>query len=186
MMEEVPLRKYVVLGLCLMIVAAAASYVAADTSLMGRNEIMAAGAWVDGDADGDSVSATIIGVNYGHFVSDKWELQAGLIYADADLDGPNVSATIFAPAAVYHFVPEKPSAIVPYLGLGLAYGHVNGFGDSDSSLKPMYLLGAKFFIGGDYTKANKCVFLEYRNTDIDMFDTDIDVNMVWSGISVFL
>jgi outer membrane protein W len=107
------------------------------------------------------------------------------IYGSIDMDG-SANALVLAPGVAYHFIPQNSAAaVVPYVGAGLAYGRVDGFGDSDSSMKLQYFVGAKCFIGGDYKTSNKAVFIEYRHTNIDLFDTDIKLDLVWAGLSCF-
>jgi outer membrane protein W len=161
--------------------------------LAGRNELMAAGAWAKVSGGGGDVKATLIGVDYGKFVDNNIELQLAAIYGSINLgntdiigsDSGTFKAWLLGPAAVYHFMPKnKPASTVPYVGVGALWAHASGLGESDSSLKLQYMLGVKFFVGGDSATANKTVFLEYRHTNVDMFDTNLTLNGLWSGVSV--
>jgi|GEM_PF-6378741 len=105
--------------------------------------------------------------------------------AKAELDGDDASAWIVAPAVVWNFTPKVPSAIVPYVGVGAAFASVDASGDSDSSINFEAFAGSRSFIGGDYCTSDKAVFVEYRYTQIDLFDSSANLNMVWTGISVF-
>ena len=120
-----------------------------DMGLMGRSEIQAAGAWLRIDADENTPELTVIGANYGKFVAPKFEVQGALIYGKASGTGDGGHAWLIAPAALYHFVPETPSATVPYIGAGFTYANVKADDESNDSFKFQYLAGVKFFIGGD-------------------------------------
>lgn len=156
------------------------------TGLMGRSEIQAAGAWLKTDSGGDDPELTLLSVNYGTFIAPKWEIQGSLIYANAKgVGSSSAHAWLVAPAAIYHFVPETPSATVPYIGAGFAYADVADSDGSNNSLKLQYMAGVKFFIGGDYTNANKAVFLEYRHTEVE-FANSAKVDIIWAGFATFL
>ena len=153
--------------------------------LDGRSEIMAAGAWVDANADG-SMKATLLGLSYGKFINSNLELQGTLIYGKVSTDNDtDASAFIIAPAVAYHFIPKNASATVPYVGAGLVYATADNGDDSDTSFKPEFFAGAKFFIGGDYETAKTAAFLEYRYTNVDIGDDNANVNMLWGGLSFF-
>ena len=176
------MKKTLILVLCvLMLVTVAAAY-AANTGLAGKNEVMGSGAWIKASNDAD-VKLTILGTSYGKYFTNNWEGQLGFIYAKTSGD-EDAKAWIIAPAAVYNFTPKQSSAIVPYLGAGLAYAKIDGFKVDDSSTKLQYFGGCKFFLGGNYDTATKSVFIEYRRTNASIEDVDVDIDMIWSGISV--
>jgi len=167
--------------LCVVFILGLMSACFADsTALEDKSELMAAGAWIDTSED---LSGLVLGVGYGKFIDPNLEIKLDLLYGNVDFDGEDIDALVLAPAAVYNFVPETPSATVPYLGLGGAYARVSGDGESEDSLKLQYFAGAKFFIGGDYETANKALFLEYRHTGIEFFGEEVDLDMVWGGLT---
>jgi len=180
-------RSIVVALLCLILMTVCASVFAAETGgLMGRSELMGAAAWMGVDTDDGDGSGVLFGANYGKFITPNVELQLAAIYGSIDAGSEDLDALLLGPAAVYHFVPKsKKTATLPYVGLGLMYADASGFDESDSSLKLQYMAGVKLFIGGDYETANKAVFFEFRHTSVSMFDEDIDVNLIWGGLSCF-
>jgi len=184
-MEDTSVKRLIILTLCLLVLVSTAC-LADGYGLKGRSEILAAGAWLKADAGEDDLTVTAIAANYGYFITKNWELQAGLIYADGDAGDLDGNALLFAPAAVYHFVKDTPTSTVPYLGAGFIYGNIDGGDESDSSFELQFMAGAKFFIGGDYTQSNKAIFVEYRHTNVDMFEGSADIDAIWTGISVFL
>lgn len=154
--------------------------------LQGRSEVQLAAAWLRADAGDDEPELTLLGANYGTFVSPKWEIQGSLIYGKVSgVGSDSANAWLIAPAALYHFVPETPSSMIPYIGAGFAYADVSDGDESKDSLKLQYMAGVKFFIGGDYTTANKAIFLEYRHTEVE-FSGSAKVDMIWGGFSTFL
>lgn len=174
------MKKALTLILCvLMLVTVAAAY-AENTGLAGKNEVMGAATWLKASNGGDDVKVTILGTSYGKYFTNNWEGQLGFIYAKVE----DEKAWLIAPAAVYNFTPKQPSSTVPYLGVGLAYAKVDDGGDSDSSTKLQYFGGCKFFLGGNYDTSTKSIFIEYRRTNLDMYDDSIDVDMIWSGLNV--
>lgn len=175
------MKKFVVFGLCLVLLLGAVQ--AFGQGLTGKNEISGAGAWIRASADGEDLTATLIGAAYGKYINENLQAKVDFIYASGDIDDDDLSAWIIAPALVWNFTPKTPSAIVPYVGVGLAYASIDTPGDSDNSFAVEYFGGAKFFIGGNYDCANKNVFVEFRHTSIDLFGEDATLNMLWTGIS---
>jgi len=179
------MKSSIVVLLCVVLLAGIVSAGLADATgpgLNGRSELMAAGALVKASAEGEDINVTLLGANYGKFVNANIEVQLAAIYARLSAGG-SMSAWVLAPGVVYHFLPRNPSSTVPYVGAGLAYARIAGDGDSESSAKFQYFGGVKLFIGGDYTTANKTVFIEYRHTNVELFDTNVKLDMLWTGLS---
>lgn len=158
-------------------------------SLKGKNEVLGAAAWMKGSGGGVSADGTLVGVNYGKFITDNVELELGLIYGKVSgntsgSSSGNLSATILAPSVVYNFVPKQPAAAIPYVGAGLAYAQLAGSLGSATSTKLQYFAGGKFYIGGNADVANKFIFLEYRHADAKFKSTSIKIDAVWTGIAV--
>ena len=177
------MRKYVVLGLCLVLLLSAVQ--AFGAGLTGKNEISAAAAWVKVSEDGGNgeITTTLVGASYGRYISENLEFKLDAIYANFEMGG-DVNAWLIGPAVAWNFTPQTPSSVIPYIGVGALYANIEVSG-SDSSLNLEYFAGAKFFIGGDYTTANKAAFLEYRHTNVSMFDTNVKLDLVWAGLSCF-
>lgn len=182
------MKRSAVLLVCILLLVGIVSLSCAqptDQGLKDRSELMGAAAWVKASADGHELKGTILGVNYGKFVTRETEVQLATIYANVDAGG-TMSALVLAPGVAYHFLPtEGTTATVPYIGAGAAFARIKGEGDSDNSMKLQYFAGAKFFIGGDYSTANKAVFVEYRHTNVNLFDEDVKLDLIWAGLSCF-
>jgi len=182
------LKKLMIVMACvlLLVLVGQCAFAQDTTGLKGRTEIQAAGAWLKTEVGSRKPEVTVIGGNYGTFIAPKIELQGALIYGNAKgLGSTTGHAWLIAPAALYNFVPETPSATVPYIGAGFTYANVSGGGESNDSFKLQYLAGVRFFLGGDYATSNKAVFIEYRHTNVD-FGNNAKVDMIWTGISTFL
>jgi hypothetical protein len=182
------LKKLMFVMACVLLLGIAGQFAVAQdgTGLQGRSEVLLAAAWLRADAGSEEPELTLLGASYGMFVSPKWEIQGSLIYGKVSgIGSDSANAWLIAPAALYHFVPETPSSMVPYIGAGFAYADVSDGEDSSDSLKLQYMAGVKFFIGGDYTTANKAIFLEYRHTEVEFADS-AKVDMIWGGFSTFL
>ncbi len=175
------MRKYVVLGLCLVLLLSAVQ--AFGAGLTGKNEISAAAAWVKVSEDGGNgeITTTLVGASYGRYISENLEFKLDAIYANFEMGG-DVNAWLIGPAVAWNFTPQTPSSVIPYIGVGALYANIEVSG-SDSSLNLEYFAGAKFFIGGNYDCASSNIFVEYRHSDVDIFGGGADINMVWTGIS---
>jgi len=181
------MRMCIVAGLCALLLISAIPVFADDgEGLAGKSEIMAAAAWAKVTAGSDSGTLTLAGATYGKFLNSNVEAQLGIIYAQVtDLPdiGGDIKATMLTPAVAYHFLSGEGSSTVPYIGAGAVYARLTSGGTTETSTKAQYFAGVKLFIGGDYTTANKAVFLEYRRTNVELEGANSTVDMVWAGIS---
>lgn len=178
------MKKFVIVALCLLLLTVVAQVQA--QGLTGKNAITGAAAWVNVSADDEDVSATLFSAGYSRFINENLELKADLIYARAELDDDDLSAWMIAPAVAWNFTPKTPSAIVPYVGVGAVFASIDTGHDDDTSFNFEAFAGARFFIGGDYCNASKAVFLEYRYSNVELFDEDANVNLLWAGIEFIL
>jgi hypothetical protein len=134
-----------------------------------------------GYGEGRASQATI-SASYGVFVWPNVELKAGVSYycmsAPDEVDpygSGGWSSWSIAPSIAYHFLPKRGSVVVPYAGIGATYyGQSNSFYYGGSGRRPTIgftFAGAKFFLGGDYTKARHAIFLEGREQEDSLIVT---------------